>query len=189
MKIAVIDIETTGRTPKTGTIVEIGICLLDLNTHFKSKLFDSTCREANFESLHEGRKLENAWVFQNSSLKIDYVKNGPTWEEIKPKIQKILSKFAVTAYNKQFDLGFLQARGIKIRKELECPMIQATPILKIPGYYDKYKWPSVQECWEYFFPNKKDYLEEHRAYDDALHEADIVHALYEIGAWKIDENI
>ncbi|WP_371803937.1 exonuclease domain-containing protein [Candidatus Lokiarchaeum ossiferum] len=184
MKIAVLDIETTGRTPKTGTIVEIGICLLDLKSHFKSKLFDSTCREVNFDFLHEEKLLENAWVFQNSSLTIEDVRNGPTWEYIKPKIQKILSKFPVTAYNKQFDFGFLQTRGIKIRKELDCPMIKATPVLKIPGFYDEYKWPSVQEAWEYFFPNRKDYMEEHRAYDDALHEADIVKALYDIGAWK-----
>ncbi|UYP48375.1 hypothetical protein NEF87_004660 [Candidatus Lokiarchaeum ossiferum] len=184
MKIAVLDIETTGRTPKTGTIVEIGICLLDLKSHFKSKLFDSTCREVNFDFLHEDKLLENAWVFQNSSLTIEDVRNGPTWECVKPKIQKILLKFPVTAYNKQFDFGFLQTRGIKIHKELDCPMIKATPVLKIPGFYDEYKWPSVQEAWEYFFPNKKDYMEEHRAYDDALHEADIVKALYDIGAWK-----
>ncbi len=185
MKIAIIDIETTGRTPKTGTIVEIGICLLDLETQFKSKLFSSTCREANFESLFEGNQLEKAWIFLNSSLKIEEIKKGPTWEEIKPKIQKIVNKFPMTAYNKQFDLGFLKDRGIKITREADCPMIRATPVLKLPGYYEEYKWPNVQEAWNYFFPNKLDYTEEHRAYDDAYHEADIVFALYKLGALKI----
>jgi DNA polymerase III subunit epsilon len=184
MKIAVLDIETTGRHPNNGTIVELGIVLLDLNTHFKTKLLDSTCRESNFETKYEATNLEQSWVFQNSTLTLNEVRSGPSWEEIAPKIQIILNKFPVTAYNKEFDFGFLRDRKIKIPRELACPMIKATPVLKIPGFYDKYKWPSVQESWNYFFPKHQDYQETHRAYDDAQHEAEIVFALYQIGAWK-----
>lgn len=185
MRIAVLDIETTGRYPQQGTIVEIGIIMVDLDTEYMSPLLDTTCRDPLFTSKFEGNRLEECWVFQNSSLRVQDVQNGPTWEEVGPKIQRILAKFPVTAYNTQFDFGFLKAAGIDITHELPCPMIAATPVLKLPPTRIDmdYKWPSVQECWNYFFPQESDYLETHRAFDDTIHEAKIVLELYKRQAW------
>ena len=184
MRIAVLDIETTGKNPGTGTIIEVGICLLDLDTKFITKLLDTTVREKHFETQYGSQSLEACWVFQNSDLTIEAIRNGPTWEEFAGKIQKILNKFPITAYNKEFDFKFFKDRGLSIPRELPCPMIQATPVLKLPGKYKDYKWPKVQEAWDYFFPDQNIYQELHRAYDDAMHEAEIVYALYQIGAWK-----
>lgn len=184
MRIAVIDIETTGRTPTEGTIIEVGICYLDLETKFITKLLDTTVREKHFETQFDARSLEACWVFKNSDLTTDDIRNGPAWEEKAKDIQRILNKFPVTAYNKSFDFGFFKDRGLLIPRELPCPMIQATPVLKLPGTYEKYKWPKVQEAWDHFFPDQNFYQETHRAYDDAVHEAEIVYALYQIGAWK-----
>ncbi|MHA1585299.1 MAG: hypothetical protein ACTSWL_08590, partial [Promethearchaeota archaeon] len=97
MNIAVLDIETTGKNPGNGTIVEIGICLLNLENHYISKLLDTTVRELDFETKHEARHLKDCWVFNNSSLTIEKVKSGPSWDEMKGKIQRILSKFPSTA--------------------------------------------------------------------------------------------
>ncbi|WP_457559548.1 3'-5' exonuclease [Candidatus Harpocratesius sp.] len=186
MRIAVLDIETTGRTPQTGTIVEIGIAMIDLRTHFVTKLFDSLCREPEFEMKFEARMLEDCWIFQNSTLTINDIRNAPKWSEVAPKIQRIMNKFPVTAYNKAFDFSFLKNRGIRIPRELPCPMIAATPVLKLPPRFDgtDYKWPSVEECWEFFFSNDHIYSEIHRAYDDAVHEAEIIYELFKRGAWK-----
>ena len=53
-----------------------------------------------------------------------------------------------------------------------------TPYTKLPkkgrGY--GYKWPKVQEAWDYLF-GKTDYVEQHRGADDAMHEAKIVHEM------------
>lgn len=186
MRIAVLDIETTGRDPRLGTIVEIGIVMIDLRNQFKTKLFDSVVQDDLFQVKFEAPRLEKCWIFENSDLTISEVLNAPKITEILPKLQRILNKFPVTAYNKQFDFNFLKKQGLHIPMELPCPMIAATPILKIPPRYEmtEYKWPSVQECWDYFFPNSPYYLETHRAYDDAEHEAEIVYRLYEMGAWK-----
>jgi len=192
--IAVLDLETTGRYPEKGTIIEIGVCLLDIETNFKSVLLDTLVREQNFETKFEAPRLDQCWVFQNSTINIDMVRQAPTWEEVMPKIQKILNFFPVTAYNKAFDFSFLRSRGVRIPKELPCPMLAATPVMKIPKINpisdrDPYKWPSVQELWHYFNPSDTKYSETHRAYDDAAHEAELVHFLYKSNAWKpIQEN-
>ena len=183
MKIAVVDIETTARSPEKGTIVEIGICMLDLESHFTTKLLATTCREQTFQTIFEERQLKNCWVFNNSDLTIDEILTGPSWEETVPKLNRIFEKFPATAYNKQFDLNWLRKHGATIPKELPCPMIAATPVLKLPGRYRSHKWPSVQEAWDFFFPEKNHYIEQHRAYDDAEHEAEIVYKLYESGDW------
>ena len=185
MQIAVVDIETTGRTPTEGTIVEIGIAMLDLRTHFISKLFDSVVREDTFLKVYEATSIAESWVFQNSNLKLDDVLEAPLWTQVRVKIQRILNHFPVTAYNKDFDFGFLKSRGLKIPRELPCPMKVATPVLKLPPRYNyhDFKYPSVEESWNYFFPNQP-YVEDHRAYDDASHEAEIVYQLYKLGAWK-----
>ena len=186
MRIAVLDIETTARYPQVGTIVEVGICMLDLETGFNSKLLDTVVREADFETKFEGSQLEKCWVFQNSDLTVNMVRNAPKWGDVVPKLERIFQKFPVTAYNKAFDLGFLRNRQVNVPQELPCPMITATPVLKIPGMYDDYKYPSVEESWRFFFPDKKNYVESHRAYDDAEHEALIVLELYKRKAWKPD---
>ena len=184
MRIAVLDIETTSIKPHLGTIIEVGICLLDLKTGFISKLLDTTVREKHFETQYGGESLKTCWVFQNTDLTIETIRNSPAWEDIVGKIQTIFKKFPITAYNKEFDFKFFKDRGLSIPHELPCPMIQATSVLKLPGTYEKYKWPKVQEAWDHFFPDQKTYQETHRAYDDAMHEAEIILALYKIGAWK-----
>ncbi|MHA1776886.1 MAG: 3'-5' exonuclease [Promethearchaeota archaeon] len=186
MQIAVLDIETTGTTPRNGTIIEIGIAMLDLKTHFISKLFDSLCKEPEFLTRFEADRLENCWIFQNSTLTVKKILAAPTWDEVAPKIQRILNKFPATTYNKAFDFGFLKAKGIKIPRELPCPMIEATPYFKLPPRIEgtEYKWPSVQECWGFLFLDYTYYTEIHRAYDDAVHEAEIIYEFFQRGIWK-----
>lgn len=182
-KVTVLDIETTGRKPHNGTIVEIGICLLDLDTGEITPIFNSVVRELDFEVCHEAHKVEKSWVFQNSNLTIEEVRKAPLLSEFRDELQIIFDKYPITAYNKAFDFGFLRDRGFKLAQHAQCPMICATSVLKIPGYYGKYKWPSVQEAWGYFYPEDTHYKELHRAYDDAVHEAKIVYALSQKGYW------
>ena len=65
-------------------------------------------------------------------------------------------------------------------------MILSTNICKIPSPKGKgYKWPKVQEAYDFLF-GETAYVEEHRGADDAYHEADIVYELYLRGVFKID---
>ena len=174
-KIAVIDIETTHKYPNLGLIVEIGIVELDIESGKITVLFDEIVKEPRF-----GEKHRDAWIFNNSDLKFNDVAKAPTLDSHISVIQEFLNKYRITAFNKSFDLGFLRSRGFKVPREFPCIMETMTPICKIPLPWDDptkdYKWPTAQEAWDFLFPNS-DYVEKHRATDDAIHEAKI---LYEI---------
>jgi DNA polymerase-3 subunit epsilon len=93
-----------------------------------------------------------------------------------------------TAFNRKFDFDFLQSRGIQIPQKLPCPMLLATNVCKLPGKFGNYKWPKVEEAYKHFYPDSE-YREIHRGADDAMHEADIVLALYRMGIFKIDRPV
>lgn len=174
MKIGIIDIETTGFLNKGGKIVEIGIATLDTETGVVTEAFHSICKEAGMTV-----KDRDAWIFKNSDLTVELVRNAPDLMSIKNDIQEvILQHDAVTAYNKAFDFDFLRSRQFEIRKEWPCPMLAATPLCKCePFKRGSYKWPKVEEAWMFFFPDQP-YTELHRGLDDAMHEAKIVYALF-----------
>ena len=182
-KILVLDIETTGFFNQGGSIVEIGIVELNLNTGKIREVFNSLLREDILTARH--REEPFGWIFRNSSLKVESVRSAPPADSVFYDVQNILDQYPLgcTAYNKSFDFGFLKDRGLKIT-ELPCPMLLATDVLQIPGRNGSYKWPSVQEAYDYFFPDEE-YVEIHRGGDDAAHEAEIVYALFKMGVFKV----
>jgi len=181
-EIGIIDIETTGFLNQGGLIVEIGIVSLDLESGKAEEKYNSLICEKGLDDRHT--RYPFGWIFKNSDLNYQELLSAPTFESEKEKIKTILQEFelGVTAYNKKFDFGFLNSRGITV-KELPCPIIVATPILNLPGKYGA-KWPSVEEAWKFLIGEP--YVEAHRALDDALHEAKIIYELYKLGVFKID---
>ncbi len=181
VKIAVIDIETTGLNPKNDLILEIGIAELDLDAGITDILFDSYVREPTF-----GEEHRDSWIFKNSDLSFEEIKKASLLDKFRQELQNIFNKYPITAFNKLFDLGFLKARGFEFAHELPCIMLTSTDICKIPhrnGGYG-YKWPKAQEAWDFFFP-KSDYIEKHRAADDAVHEAKILLELIKLGKFPL----
>jgi len=172
-KIAVIDLETTEYNPRKGHIVEIGICLLDTQTGEITKLLDTPV-------LEDPKFNDWAWIFDNSSLTPEMVRKAPTWDSLKKSVQDICNAYKITAFNKEFDLGFLSAKGIKCPHQINCIMLACTPICQIPKDWgdpsDPFKWPKAIEAWQYFYPAIP-YEEEHRAYSDSVAEAKILWAL------------
>jgi DNA polymerase-3 subunit epsilon len=185
-KILILDIETTGFLNQGGSIVEIGIVELCLETGITTIIFESLLKENILTAKH--REEPMGWIFRNSDLTPEAVRNAPPAEEVFVQVQDILNQYPLgcTAYNKSFDFGFLKDRGIQIN-ELPCPMLLATDICQLPNQngYDNYKWPSVEEAWNHFFPSTP-YFELHRGADDAKHEALIVYELYKRGVFKLN---
>lgn len=183
-KIAVADIETTGFLWNGGTICEIGVVELNLETGSRVIVFDSLCVEDSFRNAPH-----DAWIFQNSSLRMEDVLNAPALDAISGNVQDVLDNYplGVTAYNNSFDFGFLESRGVMIPRKLACPMKLSTPICKLPARrpeHGLYKWPSFEEAWSHFFPDEP-YVEAHRGADDAFHEARLVYELYRKGIFSI----
>lgn len=181
-KILIIDIETTGFLEKGGHIVEVGIVELDLDTGETIILYDQLVRE-NSMTYNE---LFDSWIVENSDLKVNQVMNAKLFVQEKPNIQAIIDAYELgaTAFNNVFDFGFLEAKGLKFHTKLGCPMLLSTDICKLPGKYNAFKWPKVEEAWSHFFPNTP-YVEKHRGADDAQHEALIVYELYKMDIFKL----
>lgn len=182
-RIAVIDIETTGFDRKNDLIVEVGIVELDPGTGETKILLDSVVKEKGF-----GNEYRDSWVFDNSDLKFGKVMKAVTLKSKSKEIQKLFDSHPITAFNSAFDLGFLRERGFKVQNELPCIMRTCTDIVRIPKPRapGKYKWPKVQEAWDHFFPDT-DYVEKHRAADDALHEAGILYKMISSGVYLLDD--
>lgn len=187
-EILVIDIETTNFLNKGGSIVEIGMVALDLGSGAAKIVFDSLCREEILTGKHRDMNQGFGWIFENSSLTVEAVREAPTFAEIKEQVQAVIDAYPLgaTAYNRSFDFDFLESRGFRFGKKLPCPMELSTDICKLPSRYGhkSYKWPKVEEAWQHFFPDSP-YIEEHRGADDALHEAKIVHELYRRGVFTL----
>lgn len=178
--VGILDIETTGWLNAGGKIVEVGLVGLHLPTGKRYKLFDSLCQEPNMTE-----KDRNAWIFSNSDMQLDEVLEAPMLQDILPKIRWACSLVkSVTAFNRKFDVEFMASRGLALTRLWPCLMLTMTPVCRIPKPgFRKYKWPSCEEAWHHLFPDKP-YVEAHRGFDDAWHEALIAHELYKQGYIK-----
>lgn len=175
----VLDIETTGFLNQGGCIVEIGCVELNLKNGKIKRLFGSVCREPQMTA-----KDRNAWIFLNSSLTVEEVRNAPLLEVMKPALQELFDYYPVTAFNRDFDIPFLQSRGFVFKQLAPCPMLVAMDVLKIPGTYGEFKWPRVEEAFRFLFPGVA-YAEAHRGASDASDEAQIVYELFKRGYYKL----
>ena len=180
MKILVVDIETTGFLNNGGRITEVGIVELCLDTGERKIIFDAVINPEI-----EREELEKSWIVSKGHMQIDDIMNGKKFVDVKDEIQKIINKYedGATAFNRDFDVNFLESYGIVFGKKLPCPMLRSTPICKLKkanGY--GYKWPKAEEAYKFFHPGS-DYIEKHRGADDAMHEADIILALHKNGQY------
>ena len=173
-KFFVLDIETCGLAQKY-CIVEIGIALLDMRYEIVQGYFHCICKE-------EDKILDpNAWIFQNSSLDYNDVKNAEYLCNYSHFLQEIFNmNIPVIAYNWAFDFGFLRDRGFKIENPPFDPMIVLINIIKISHVFYGFKFPKVTEAFNYLFP-MLEYREKHRALFDAIDEAYIVREVIKRG--------
>lgn len=180
-KILILDLETTGFLDRGGKIVEVGIVELDLDSGEANIIFDKVVHEDGISE----NEVAASWIVNNSDLTTEEVMSSPSLSSVKAEIQAIIDSYPLgaTAFNNQFDFGFMQSRGFTFPKKLACPMLLSTNICKIPSHRG-YKWPKVQEAYD-FFVGKNDYVEKHRGADDAKHEAVIVQKLYEMGVFTL----
>lgn len=168
--VVVVDIETTGFDEKCDAIVEIGMCKLHLETGEIEPLFNETVNEKDREI------NQYAWIFRNSDLSHEKVIESPDIEVFRDEIQDHFNSHLATSFNQRFDFGFLEQRGFEINDKYFDPMLVLRNIMRIP-FWNGYKLPSVQESWNFLFPNEKK-PELHRALDDAMMEAKIIHEIY-----------
>jgi DNA polymerase III epsilon subunit-like protein len=166
MELLILDIETDDLEPSKGAIVEIGAVILNTEDFSIKIVLDKLILEEKHEL------IENAYIFGHSTLTPSLIREkGVSLDSIRDELQTLFNKYPTIAYSSAFDFGFLKARGFDIKRPGPDPKFLLTGILKIPKKGGGYKWPTVQECLNYFKING---LEPHRACEDASYEAKIV---------------
>ncbi|TKJ28324.1 3'-5' exonuclease [Blastococcus sp. CCUG 61487] len=95
MTVAVIDVETTGLSPRTDRVVEVGVVLLDARGDV----------EAEFETLiNPGRDVGPTGLH---GIAASDVVDAPPFSEVAPHLRSLLAGRVVVAHNALFDLRFL----------------------------------------------------------------------------------
>jgi len=168
--VYVIDIETDHLEPDCGSIVEIGIVSLNLESGKIIPMFNSVVRE-------RGYIYKQGWIFENSSLLYEEVRNAPRLNNYYNRLQRLFSKAFFTAFNQKFDFEWLESRDFEFPFKWLDPMLILTPIMKLPHHYYTNKYPSVEEA--YFFLFEEKIKEPHRALEDATIEARIIRKMIE----------
>ena len=176
-KILVVDLETTDLRPSKGDIIEIGAVLLSA---------DGTIEKAIDVVVKPTKPVEmwqDCWTLKNTDLTVEAVLAGRSLIKVRDSLQVLLWHYPVTSYNRNFDIGYLEYNGFRARWVIACPMLIASGILKLPGNYSNYKWPKLQEAWDYFFPGGA-CKTHHRALDDARCVAQLIQKLRELGYYE-----
>lgn len=97
----------------------------------------------------------------------------------------------IVAHNMQFDRLIMRAAIARHKipcidmrsKEWLCTMLGAMPVLKIPGRYQDYKWPSLDEAYRALV-DKMGFSGAHGASADALAASKVFLALLDMGAFS-----
>ena len=187
MRIVVIDVETTSlhRTPRSG-VAHIGASEVDtglLDTTGDS--YQAVCKPVEDRSL-----IEEAWIFGQGELTVDQVMEAPDHDEVATEFREWLGDRPWTAYNLAFEEQFLCAEPWDLpRSGLECIMLAAAPVCKLPGdgyHGDDYKWPKLREAWAHLVGGAYPRVW-HSALQDAVAAGSILLVLVEMGHYRISD--
>lgn len=186
MKILVVDTETTGLSVKYDAIVELALVLVDTDTGEIKKVFDQIVKHPNWNPF----KHKHSWIFKNSTLEPKDVSNAKPLDDYREEIQQLFDKYKITAFNLPFDSRFLAEAGFTFKKT-KCIMSASHPHSELLDKRGARKKPSVEEIYNQFFMKgqTEQYIEEHRAGQDAMDEARIMLHLVELKKKGLDKKL
>ena len=181
--VYVIDTETTGLTgaPKD-KVVDIAICKVTLGESTAEKVYSSV---VGHDTSAWSNELKRSWIFENTDMTLEMVNKAPPEQQVVREVTEILKGRNVTSFNIAYDFDkFLYKHPWSLRDRFvpfRCIMLASRDVCKIPGMYEEYKWPKLEEAYRIIV--KKDAAGEqtHRAMGDALMASEVLIELYRTG--------
>lgn len=167
----IVDIETTGLNGiRAGDkIVEVGI--VKLTPEGVEDVYSAIVQHPDIE------EFSDCWVFQNTDLTTEEVKNGVPEENVIRELRRILNGELATSYNVKFDFDkFLYQWPYGVFPIVPFDIMEVSSQYFNP-YGDKGKWVRSEQAYNLLFPDDNPALGEkqtHRALDDARREAYIL---------------
>lgn len=179
-QFVVIDIETTGFTPKKGAeIIEIGAYKYDFQTN----------RKERFHSFIKPRKVKKlpAKIVQLTHISDADVKDAPYLEAVLTEFHRFIGNHVLAFHNAKFDwerfllAGFEQI-GVHPQNPVVCTLVLSKWLLPLAGYpQSRY---NLKDICSYFGADMKN---AHRAGADALYTTALLGRLRTIGASVWDQ--
>lgn len=186
--IYVLDTETTGLDgyPKD-VVVDIAVCRVDLGRGTVREAYSSV---VGYDVSAWSPERRNAWIFQNTDLTLDMVASAPRADIVAGEIRELLRGRRVTSFNFTFDMDrFLYHGPWNLREVIaqeRCIMLASADVCRIPGLYEKYKWPRLEEAYSMIVDGDPAGIggeQTHRALSDAMMASHILIALSRKGCF------
>jgi len=151
-RFVVVDLETTGNSPKKGDkIIQIAAIVLE-----NDQIVDK------FVSFVNPLQKIPPFIEQLTGITNEMVDKAPTFEEIAEKIQSLLTNSTVVAHNVYFDLSFLQEELISCGLQFNGPILDTVELSRIAFPTKKsYKLSDLSDEFDMLHENP------HRADSDA----------------------
>lgn len=156
VEIYIIDTETTGLDGfPDDDIIEIAICSADTEKKTIKVIYQSIVGHNVYSWDYRKRY---AWIFGNSNLILEKVKNAKPQKAVVKEVREIINDRLVTSFNVEYDFTkflFCEPWYLDevVRDVCNCIMIASTPVCQIPGYYQEYKWPRLEEAYQILCKN------------------------------------
>lgn len=185
-EVFVIDTETTGLNgAPDDKVVDIAICRVTLGEDLVENVFSSV---VGHDTSRWNEKLKHSWIFENTDLTTEMVENATPESEVVKKVTAILENRNVTSFNFAFDLDkFLYRAPWYLRGKIipfRCIMLASRDVCKLPGMYEEYKWPKLEEAYSMIVkgdPANINGMQTHRALSDAVMASYVLLELYKTG--------
>ena len=107
MEFAIVDIETTGGSPRGGGITEIAVLIHDGETIVNE-----------WQTLINPEMNIPSYITGLTGIDNSMVRNAPTFEKIAEELWELLEDRVFIAHSVNFDFGFIREAFLKIGKEL-----------------------------------------------------------------------
>ena len=131
----VLDLETTGFSPKTEKITEIGIMKIK-----NGEVLEEFCEFVNPKKPIPERVIEVTHITD------DMVKDAPTIDVIFPKVLEFIKGSVLVAHNASFDMGFLKYVAKELGYEFDFTYVDTLPLArKLFSELPKHKLGKIAE--------------------------------------------
>lgn len=151
-KLVFVDVETTGGSLRSDSIIEIGIVRVE----------DGQVTQT-FKSVIDPQQFVPEQIFQLTGITQSEIDQAPTFRELKDQILELLSDCVLVAHNARFDYGFLRQEFSRLGVSFSSKHCCTVKISR--SLYPQHRHHNLDMLIERFGFQCS---HRHRAYDDAF---------------------
>ncbi len=151
MKLAFIDVETTGSSPVYDRVIEVGILRVEDNQVVST-----------YQTLINPETYLSPYITQITGIRTEDLLDAPTFSRVKDDIYSLLEGCTFVAHNARFDYGFIKNELRRSKMPFQAKTMCTVKLSR--QLFPQYKRHSLDSLIERFNLSCEN---RHRAYDDA----------------------